>query len=290
MAKATAKAESIKVKKQGEKVVKEMKEAVSSPLMETLTRLGYAVKGFLYVAIGFIAVSSALGKSSTPADQLGAIVEFSKFPFAQVLLWVILIGLISYSLWGVVRAVLDPFHKGKDLKGLMARGGYLVSAATYASFIVPTYQLIQGVRKGTGANATVEMVSKLMNMPLGPWLVAGLGVATVVAGFYQMYMGFKKDFDKQFDPYALSADQRKLAIEIGRFGTIARGIVFAVAGFFLVLAGYQANPGRARGFDGALDFLAQQPYGVWLLGIIALGLIALGLYAFMSAAWLKLKR
>ncbi len=288
MAKVTARAEPIEmVKNKGEKA---MKQAAYSPLMENLTRLGYAVKGFLYVAIGFIAISSALGKSSTPADQLGAIVEFSKFPFAQGLLWVILLGLISYSLWGVVRALLDPFHKGTSLEGLLTRGGFLVSAVTYATFVLPTYELIQGVQTGTGANSTIQMVSKIMNMPMGRWLVAGIGLAVVLAGFYQMYIGFKKDFDQRFKPYALSADQRKLAIEIGRFGTVARGVVFTVTGFFLVLAGYQAKPIHARGFDGAFDFLARQPYGLWLLGIIALGLIAFGLYAFMSAAWFKLKR
>ena len=121
MAKALAKQNPIKdIKREGEKAVK---EAAFSPLMERLARLGYAVKGFIYVTIGFIAISSALGKSNTPADQLGAIGTFSKLPFAQVLLWVILVGLVSYLLWGLIRAILDPYHKGKDLKGWLERGG-----------------------------------------------------------------------------------------------------------------------------------------------------------------------
>ena len=130
MAKATTKASTVKsVEAKGKQVAK---EAAFNPWMERLTRLGYAVKGFLYVAIGFIAIAGALGKSKTPADQLGAIQEFSKLPYAGILLWVILLGLISYSLWGVIRAALDPFHKGNDLKGLLTRGGYLLSAVTYA--------------------------------------------------------------------------------------------------------------------------------------------------------------
>lgn len=289
MAKAEVKQNPIKeIKKDGEKAVK---DAAYSPLMERLTRLGYAVKGFLYIAIGFIAISSALGQTSTPADQLGAIAEFSKLPFAQVLLWVILVGLISYSLWGVIRAVLDPFHKGTDMEGLLTRGGYLISAATYASFVVPTWQLIQGGRRGAGgSNSTVQMVSKVMAMPLGRWVIAAVGLAAVAAGLYQIYSGIKANFDQRFKPYALSAHQRKIAIQMGRFGTIARGIVFGITGGFLVLAAYRSSPGSARGFDGALDFLAKQPYGIWLLVIVATGLIAFGLYSFMSAAWFRLKR
>jgi predicted cobalt transporter CbtA len=283
MAKATTPQGAIKeIKKKGE-------EAAYSPLMDTLTRIGYAVKGFIYVAIGFIAISSALGESNTPADQLGAIAEFSKFPFAQLILWTVLVGLISYSLWGVIRAILDPFHKGKDFKGLMERGGYLISAITYATFVYPTYQLIIGARRGTGTNGTVEMASNIMSMPLGRWIVGAVGLAAIAAGLYQIYMGIKMDFDQRFKPYALSAEQLRIAKQVGRYGTIARGIVFGLAGYFLFLAAYQVKPGNARGFDAALDFLAKQSYGIWFLAVVAIGLIAFGIYSFMSAAWFRLK-
>src|SRR6266498_303158 len=106
---------------------KAAKEAAYSPIMERLTRLGYGIKGLIYITMGLLAIQGALGNAKTPADQLGAIRTFSKLPFAQVLLWVVLIGLISYALWGLMRAIIDPFHKGTDTEGLLARGGYLVS-------------------------------------------------------------------------------------------------------------------------------------------------------------------
>jgi hypothetical protein len=134
------------------------------------------------------------------------------------------------------------------------------------------------------------MVSKVMNMPMGRWLVGGIGLSAVAAGLYQMYSGWKMDFDQLFKPYAMTSEQLRIARQMGRFGTIARGVVFAITGGFLTLAAYQANPGHARGFDGAMDFLAKQPYGLWLLAVVALGLIAFGLYSFMSAAWFRLKR
>lgn len=288
MAKATVKAGTLKeIKVEGEKIAK---EAAYSPVMDVLTRWGYAVKGFLYVAIGFIAVAGALGKSITPADQLGAIVSFSKLPYAFILLWAILIGLVSYSLWGLIRAILDPFHKGSDVKGLLMRGGYLLSAITYASFIIPTYHLITGTWGGAGSSATVKLASEIMSLPLGRWLVGAVGLGGIGAGLYQMYMGISNNFDQRFKPYALTPEQLKVAKQVGRFGTTARGVVFTLVGYFLTLAAYQFNPGHARGFDAAFDFLAEQPYGLWLLEIIAVGMIAFGLYSFMSAAWFKLKR
>lgn len=288
MAKAQASTNPVKeIKVEGKRVAK---KAAFNPWMERLTRLGYAVKGFLYVAIGIISIAGALGKSNTPADQLGAIVEFSKLPNANVVMWIILVGLVAYALWGVIRAIYDPFHKGTDTKGLLARGGYLISAATYASFVYPTYQLIAGARKGSHSNGTVKLVTQIMNMPMGRWLVGIVGLAAVAAGLYQMYSAIKMDFDKQFKPYALTPDQRRTAIQIGRFGTFARGIVFAIVGFFITLAAVQANPGRAQGISGALDYLAKQPYGIWLLGFVALGMIAFGIYSLASAMWFRFQR
>lgn len=292
MSKAMAKQDPVKnpvkaIKSEGKKVAK---EAAFSPLMDRLTRLGYAVKGLLYVGIGLISIAGALGKSSTPADQLGAIGEFRKLPAAEPVLWLILIGLASYSLWGVIRAVLDPFHKGTDMEGLLTRGGYLVSAATYASFVVPTYQMLNGIRHKSSTSGTVEMVSKVMSMPMGRWLIGIVGLAAIAAGIYQIYSAIKMDFDQRFKPYAMSADQLRIAKQMGRFGTAARGLVFSLTGFFLVLAAYRSSPGSARGFDGALDYLAKQPYGIYLLVFVALGLIAFGVYSLMSAAWFKFKQ
>ncbi len=274
------------IKTQGKKAAK---EAAYSPLMDRLARLGYAVKGIIYITMGFVAFRSAFGKSSTPADQVGAIREFGKLPYAQILWWVILVGLIAYSLWGLIRAFLDPFHKGKDMNGLLARGGYLLSAVTYASFVLPTYQLITGAGRGTGSNQTAKFVIQIMGLPWGRFIVGAIGIGAIAAGLYQIYMGITLNFEKQFKPYALAPEQLRIAKQIGRFGTIARGVVFALVGYFLVLAAYYARPGHAQGFDGALRFLAQQPYGLWLLGIVAAGLIAFGVYSLMSAAWFRLK-
>jgi hypothetical protein len=265
------------------------KQAAYSPAMERLTRFGYGVKGLIYIMIGLLAIQGALGKAKTPADQFGAIRTFNKLPFGHALLWVILIGLVSYALWGIIRAVMDPFHKGTDLKGLLSRAGYLVSAATYAFFALATYQLLTGARSSSG-NSQVKLVSQVMSMPMGRILVGAIGVIAIGAGLYQIYNGIRAKFEEQFKPYALNRDQYKLAVNIGRFGTIARGVVFAILGFFFTLAAYYANPNQAQGVNGALRFLEKQPYGLWLMGIVAVGLIAFGIYSLMMAAWFRFKR
>jgi hypothetical protein len=65
--------------------------------------------------------------------------------------------------------------------------------------------------------------------------------------------------------------------------------VFGLIGLFLILAAVQANPSQAKGFDGALLALSEQPYGQVLLGIVALGLIAFGIYSILDAFWMRLR-
>src|SRR5512141_2755371 len=84
-------------------VKKAAKKAEFSPLMETLTRIGYGVRGLIYITMGALAVQVALGKGGALASPLGAIAKIGKQPAGMILLWVVLLGLVSYTLWGVVR-------------------------------------------------------------------------------------------------------------------------------------------------------------------------------------------
>ena len=74
----------------------------------------------------------------------------------------------------------------------------------------------------------------------------------------------------------------------GRAGYAARGIVFVVIGWFFVRAGLHANANEAGGLDRALSTLAHQPYGLWLLGVVATGLVAYGLYSCCEAYYRRI--
>lgn len=265
-------------------------KAASSPLMELLTRIGYGTRGLIYVTIGILAVDVAVGKGGALASPQGAIAAIGKQPAGLIFLWLVLLGLISYALWGVVRAVYDPLHKGHDTKGLLARFGFLASAFGYAILVWPTYGYITGASKTASGSGTQKFIASIMAMPWGRWAIGILGLAVLAGGLYQIYLGFKADFDRQFQTYALTRDEVKVTTDIGRFGTSARGVVFSVVGGLIALAAYQANPSQPVGMDTALATLMHQPYGIWILGIVALGLIAFGFYSMLGALWFRLKK
>ncbi len=68
----------------------------------------------------------------------------------------------------------------------------------------------------------------------------------------------------------------------------ARGVVFGIVGGFLLLAALRTSPGEARGVGGALKALQQQPFGPWLLGVVALGLIAYGIFELVKARYRRI--
>jgi hypothetical protein len=133
-------------------------------------------------------------------------------------------------------------------------------------------------------------MASIMSMSWGRYLIGAIGLAVIANGLYQMYLGFKNSFDKQFQPYAMNAQEVKIATQLGRFGTAARGFVFGVVGVLVCTAAFQSNSSQPIGFDAALTSLMHQPYGVVLLGIVAVGLMAFGIYSMLSAVWFRTRR
>jgi len=68
-----------------------------------------------------------------------------------------------------------------------------------------------------------------------------------------------------------------------------QGVVFLVIGVFLTQAALQTNPDEARGLGGALSTLAAQPFGPYLLGLVAFGLVARGLFMFVVARYRRIE-
>ncbi|MDT4974466.1 MAG: hypothetical protein QOG98_224, partial [Pseudonocardiales bacterium] len=97
--------------------------------------------------------------------------------------------------------------------------------------------------------------------------------------------GLTHKFEKHLDLNRMSPSTRRVVRLLGTVGTAARGVVFMVAGFFVVRAAYDFDPNKARGLDGALRSLADNSAGPWLLGAAALGLIAFGVYGYAEAVW-----
>lgn len=258
--------------------------------VDTITRVGYAVRGLIYGVIGFLAAKVLTTGQGEITDQNGALARIAEQPYGKVLLIVTLVGLVGLTIWGVVRAVADPYHKGKDFKGLVSRAGYLISGITYGLLLFPVLRELNGGGGQSSSSAQAESLSaRIMSHPLGPWLIGLVGLVLIGVGLYRIYLGVKGKLNERLKSYKMSEEQRKIAVRAGRVGYIAHGVVLGLIGTLALLAALTLDPQRVGGLDQALLFLSQQTYGTWLLGALALGLIAYAVYSFMGAIWFRIK-
>jgi hypothetical protein len=266
----------------------EVKQAAANPQLELLERLGYAVRGALYAVMGFLALRIAFAQPGGKATDLsGSLVWLIGNPLGKLVLIVLIIGLIAYSIWGFVRAIYDPLHRGRDAKGITARIGFVSSALSYLAIAFFAFTILAG-NGATTHDSTQKTISTLLANPAGGLITEVLGVIAIVIGIGQFVEAYRATFARDLKSGEMSQSERELAIGLGRFGMAARGVTFLVIGWFLIQAGIHHDPHEAHGFGGAFLFLLAQPYGRWLLGIVALGFIALGLHSFACARWVRL--
>jgi Domain of Unknown Function (DUF1206) len=251
----------------------------------TLARLGYATIGVVYLMIGTLATQAALGTGGAIADTRDVLVTIARQPFGRVLLGLTALGLSGYVLWRFVQACIDPEHKGTDARGLLTRLGFAVSGVAYAGLAVLAARMALGTG-GRGSHRTEqEWTALVLAQPFGVWFVCMIGGIIIGVGLAHFYQIYTAHFMQEYATGEMSARQQRWAKRLGQWGLAARGVTFGIVGGFLLYAGVSADPSEARGLGGALVVVAQQPYGPWLLGVVALGLMAYGLFCLSQALY-----
>jgi len=141
-----------------------VKRAAGSPMLRLLERLGYASRGALYAVMGLLALGIALRVGGQTTDLSGSLAFAAANPFGKVLLVVMAVGLTAYSLWGFIRAIYDPLHRGRDASGYMARLGFVTSAVSYAALVILAVQLLSG-SGGASGDGTKTTISTVLSPP-----------------------------------------------------------------------------------------------------------------------------
>lgn len=247
-------------------------------------RVGLAARGFVYLVIGWLAVQIARGHRTQQANQRGALAEIAHHSFGLALLWVLAFGFAAYALWRFSEAAYGTASDGKKTS---ARLKSLVRGAIYAGLCVSTFLFIAGASRQNQSTQQATLTARVMRHSFGQWLVGIAGVVVLIIGLGMIANGVRHKFEKNLKMSELHGGVRTAVVWAGTIGTTARGIVFGVAGALVIDAAVTFDPKKSQGLDGALRTLVGQPYGPWLLGLIAAGLIVFGLYGFALARWGK---
>lgn len=256
-----------------------------SPWIDGLARAGYVAKGVVYAVIGILAIREATNTGGKTSGTSGAFQSLGTNPFGIVLLILLAAGLLGYALWKLVQGVMDPEDKGNDFMGIVRRAAYVGSALIYGGLSLTAAQEVIGSegKKDAKDDLTAQVLG--YHPPLGQILVALVGLVVIGVGLYQLHAAIKAKFMDDLKLDEMREVEEHWTRGFGSLGTTARAVAILIAGGFVVLAAYQSDPSEARGLGGALHTLSQQPYGPYLLGVVAIGLITYGLFMFMIARY-----
>jgi hypothetical protein len=258
--------------------------ARSAPF-EWLSRVGFVARGVIYGIIGVLALQLAVGAGGRPTSQQGALKTIAHQPFGKVLLILVAVGLGGYASWRLVRAVLGHGPEGHDSG--FDRVAALASGVVYAGLCVIAVEILVNAQAKSSGNPH-KVAAGVLGWPAGTWLVGIAGAVFIGVGLYQGYRGLSRDFLHDSKTEEMSPALQTWFTRLAVFGYVARMIVFALVGVFLIKAALDFNPRAAVGLDGALAKIAHASYGPWLLGVVASGLIAFALYSVVDARYRRI--
>jgi hypothetical protein len=254
--------------------------------IQTWAKLGFAVGGFVYLMIGFLAFLVAYRNRGNIVGPNGAIERIGAQPYGEFLLGVISLGLFGYAVWCFVQAIWDTDQDGKDLKGIAFRIGGFCSGLAYASLGLLAFNRMRGYH--TGGNPARHWTAEILAHGWGSWLVGWAGIIFAAVGIGLVIYAARGGFRKYLRLEEAHRAARQWILLLGKWGYIALGVVFGLIGWFLVSAAVHSEANRVKGLDGALRALARQSYGPWLLGVVAVGLAAYGAFMLVEARYRRL--
>lgn len=265
-----------------ERFREETGDALASEWLDRIARFGFVAKGAVFGTVGVMAILSVLGATADDPDVTGAFEALGDSPATGVLLVVLAVGLIAYTIWRFLQAFADLEGEGGGARGLFKRAAYFAIGAIYAGFAIYAVAILLGM-DGTGEGAE-DWTAMALALPGGVYAVGLFGLIVGVVGLNEIFFGLSGRYREEYRQRRMHPVERVAARGAGWYGHVSRGLIYCLIGFFLIRAAVRFDPDEAHGLKEAFSTLAEQPYGIWLVGAAAVGWVAFGLYCLAIAA------
>jgi hypothetical protein len=266
-----------------------MARGVSGVWLRAGSRLGLACRGTVYLLVGYLAFRLALvshGRAGEPASGAGAVQAAIAPAWGRVLLVLLVAGLAAYALTQLLEAVFRPARAtgmmGRWRQRAVSSWGFVL----YSVFCLSTARLlVQAPAKQTAQSEQRQdtgMAAELLKSGWGRALLVLAGILVVAGGVEAARRAIRLNFRERFAAGHMSPVLAAVTRALGAFGSVARAVVFALVGVFLIRAGALSSADQAKGLDAVFRSVASSRYGPWLLALLASGLFCYGLYCLIE--------
>jgi uncharacterized protein DUF1206 len=263
----------------------EAKQAARSEWVEWIGRAGLVAQGLSFGLVAVLAIKVAVHQGGKTTDREGALRTLADETSGKLLIGALALGFLCYAVWRFAQALFDRMREGDDLKGLGKRASYLGKGLLYLGFFLSAMSILLGEDAASGQGEEKHATAGVLGWPAGRWLVGTVGLIVLGAGLWNGYRALSGRFRKELKTEEMSEGEERTAVAIAVLGLLARLVVFSLIGIFLIRAAVQYDPQEAIGLDGALAKVANEPYGSYLLGLLAAALGAYGFFCLIQARY-----
>ena len=251
------------------------RDARDHPALDWPARAGMLAYGAVYLLVAWLAVQLALRQSAGSASSEGALQEMAQKPMGSVALWLAAAGLAALTIWEACQAVGG--HRGED--GLRRWGARAASAGRGVVFAVLAVLAVRTAAGGSGGGGGGRSATeRVMALPLGPAIVVAIGLAIAAVGVASVVRGLGDRWRKGLETEGRTGGTGKVVEVLARLGYPSRGVAFLVIGGMFVWAGFTHDPDKSGGLDQAIMRFRDEPFGPWVIMLVAVGMGCYGAF------------
>ena len=247
--------------------------AIAAKPFETLTRLGFAARGLVYLMIGWLTLRTG------HAEDSGGILDYLNSGAGRFLLAAMAAGFFAYGAWRFYDAWTDGGGHGDDAKGRAVRAAGAFSGLVHFALGGAALLALFGSRGG-GGDSGEQGAETALGLPGGwIWLVV-IAAVLLGAGIAQLGKAWSLRFLRHLD---CPETAESWIGWLGRAGFAARGIVFLVMATLFWSASQRESASAAGGLADAMEAMPDA-----LRTAVAAGLILFGLFSFAEARFRRI--
>jgi hypothetical protein len=249
--------------------------------LRALARLGLLARSGFYAVLAYLAAAVAGGwdLDGRQANANGALAAVAQTTLGRLALVAAAVGFAGF---GVMRIAGAWGDRGPERLRRLTTAG---QGVFHLGMAAATTMFLLG-RRQTGSEQQHEgTTGRLLGQPLGPWLVAAVGLTVLAVCLWQFRVAATTHFSDSLRTEDMSRRTHRVTLLVGAAGIAGRAAAIAPVGIFLLLAALSADSRQARGLDAYLAELSGTGPGQALVWTVAAGFATFAAYTLLEAKY-----